>query len=348
MIRNDTRAESNRRDKVRLAFRAQGSPLTAREEGWQLVYIVQPGDTLGGIAAAFGTTVEAILDLNRELISDPDIIVPGWELELPRDPDPAEPLEMEYTVQPGDTLAALAVYWSTTVDAIARANGITDPNFIAVGQVLVRPASDLPAPPKPAPAGQLLFTVLPLVMPPSLVTGGYLEDYGGYLHRGIDIGGAPVGTPVIAPAPGIVAVHRPGDGTNFDSFGICVVIDHPGTPWWSIYAHMDDVGVAPGQPVSAGDVIGFVGYSGFVQPPGPGGAHLHWQLSNNRSFPRAIEATADPAAFLAPGLALRRWGRDLRGAASASRAGICSDTSAGDATARSRGRSREAAADRRR
>jgi len=41
-----------------------------------------------------------------------------------------------YTVQPGDTLSAIAQRHGSTVDAIARANGITNPNFIQVGQQL--------------------------------------------------------------------------------------------------------------------------------------------------------------------------------------------------------------------
>jgi predicted chitinase len=41
-----------------------------------------------------------------------------------------------YTVQPGDTLSAIAERHGTSVDAIARENGITNPNFIQVGQQL--------------------------------------------------------------------------------------------------------------------------------------------------------------------------------------------------------------------
>ncbi len=41
-----------------------------------------------------------------------------------------------YTVQPGDTLSGIAERHGTTVDALARENGITNPNFIQVGQQL--------------------------------------------------------------------------------------------------------------------------------------------------------------------------------------------------------------------
>lgn len=41
-----------------------------------------------------------------------------------------------YTVQPGDTLGAIAAAHGTTVGALASANGISNPNLIYAGQVL--------------------------------------------------------------------------------------------------------------------------------------------------------------------------------------------------------------------
>jgi LysM repeat protein len=44
-------------------------------------YQVQPGDTLSGIAARFGTTVQELVELNG--IADPSLIFPGQVLTLP-------------------------------------------------------------------------------------------------------------------------------------------------------------------------------------------------------------------------------------------------------------------------
>lgn len=44
-----------------------------------------------------------------------------------------------YTVQPGDTLAEIARRFGTTVDVLVQANGIADPDRIAVGQELQIP-----------------------------------------------------------------------------------------------------------------------------------------------------------------------------------------------------------------
>ena len=53
-------------------------------------------------------------------------------------PVPA-PTPRSYVVQEGDTLAAIAQQFGTTVEAIQAANGIEDPDTIAVGDVLVIP-----------------------------------------------------------------------------------------------------------------------------------------------------------------------------------------------------------------
>lgn len=54
---------------------------TNTPEGGQQEYTVQPGDTLGGIAAQFGVTVDAIAQLNQ--IEDVHLIVPGETLMIP-------------------------------------------------------------------------------------------------------------------------------------------------------------------------------------------------------------------------------------------------------------------------
>lgn len=52
--------------------------------------------------------------------------------------------ERTYTVQPGDTLSAIAAKFGTTVERLMELNGLTDPDRIRVGQVLKIPGSDAP------------------------------------------------------------------------------------------------------------------------------------------------------------------------------------------------------------
>lgn len=102
-------------------------------------YVVQPGDTLGGIAAAVTVPIEALMELNG--ITDSDQIQVGQLLKVP---NPSRRLQGPttpdtYTVAPGDTLAAVAERLAADVDELARINGIDDPNSIVVGLVLLIP-----------------------------------------------------------------------------------------------------------------------------------------------------------------------------------------------------------------
>src|SRR5215468_4418527 len=130
-------------------------------------YVVQPGDTLSGIAAALAVRGgwPALYAANRRIVgADPNVIHPGTVLLLPGQTAP-----VRYTVAAGDTLsgiaAALAVRggWPALYAANRRVVG-PDPNAIHPGTVLTvaRPAAPAspssgpgrrvhPAPP-PAPA----------------------------------------------------------------------------------------------------------------------------------------------------------------------------------------------------
>lgn len=140
----------------------------ADEALWQLLrdspprpatYAVQSGDTLSGLAAQWGTTVDAIVTENQ--ISNANFLYIGQELRVPgggatavsprTNPtvstptsSPAAPVaasvgSRRYTVQPGDSLWTIAIAFDTTVDEIAVLNGIGDQGFIRIGDTLVLP-----------------------------------------------------------------------------------------------------------------------------------------------------------------------------------------------------------------
>lgn len=98
----------------------------------QQTYTVQSGDTLSGIAAAYGTSWQHLAELNG--IADPNVIYPGQVLAV--DGGAPAPAAQTYTVQPGDTLSGIASAYGTSWQHLADINGIADPNVIYPGQVL--------------------------------------------------------------------------------------------------------------------------------------------------------------------------------------------------------------------
>ncbi len=85
-------------------------------------------------------------------------------------------------------------------------------------------------------------------------------------HTGADFA-APVGTPVIAPADGVVV-----DTGLLDIRGFTTIIDH-GWGVYSGYWHQSSILVEPGDTVTAGQQIGTIGNSGLSTA-----SHLHWEL----------------------------------------------------------------------
>lgn len=88
----------------------------------------------------------------------------------------------------------------------------------------------------------------------------------GAFHSGIDID-APYGTPVRAAAEGDVIGASIRNG-----YGKEVVLDH-GHDLNTVYGHLSEIAVVPGQHVTRGEVIGYVGQSGRATGP-----HLHYEV----------------------------------------------------------------------
>ncbi len=86
-------------------------------------------------------------------------------------------------------------------------------------------------------------------------------------HFGVDIA-APTGTPVKAPASGIVTLADPD--MYFE--GGLIFIDH-GHGVIGVLMHLDTIGVQVGQRVAQGDIVGTVGATGRATGP-----HLDWRM----------------------------------------------------------------------
>jgi len=120
-----------------------------------IIHVVQPAETLWGIAVQYGTTVAALVEANQ--IPDPSLIRIGQALAIPQLASPPPPPQAaapappapvpppEHTVHAGETLWAISRLYGTTVEALVDANLLANPSFIRTGQRLVIPGAPAPA-----------------------------------------------------------------------------------------------------------------------------------------------------------------------------------------------------------
>lgn len=195
----------------------------------------------------------------------------------------------EIRIKSGDTLWSLARVYETTVKALADVNRISNPNRLAVGDVIrvpvlktgdrgtanrsarqvtvsrSRDGSALKrvgrsASPIPDQGWQEL--VAPVAS--ARLSSGFGCRWG-RMHWGLDMA-CPAGTTVMSVAAGrvIFAGWRSG-------YGWTIEIDHGG--FRSLYAHNSKILVRVGQQVCAGEPIAAVGHTGHAT-----GDHLHLEL----------------------------------------------------------------------
>jgi LysM repeat protein len=117
-----------------------------------VIYTVKEGDFLSTIADEFGVDLLVLIEFNRERLGlDPanpiirvgdELLIPAPGTELPTPTPLPEGLprgfKVEYIVQPGDSLAAIAIKFNSTIEDILEQNEeVEDANDIYAGQLLV-------------------------------------------------------------------------------------------------------------------------------------------------------------------------------------------------------------------
>ena len=253
------------------------------------IYTVMNGDNLSAISELFNINIDYILWNNPELSSDPDLLVEGQLLVIPSYDG------LLYEVRLGDNLSNIASFYNSDIDSIINfaPNNISAENSIIEGLTLLLPNATLPEPeiipdPTPTPIPNdpppndpppndpppndpgTGILVWPLVGP---ISSHYGEDRGnGWIHNGIDIDGwGRHGAPIVAAAAGSVTLVSWQEW----GYGNHVVIRHEDNSE-TLYAHLSDMNVTPGQNVTQGETIGAVGSTGHST-----GTHLHFELIIN-------------------------------------------------------------------
>ncbi len=113
--------------------------------GSQAIHVIASGETLHGIGRRYGLTVNELAQANG--IATTDTIFVGDRLVIPGGkpqngptgpkPDSNGAEYGSYTVQSGDTLSKIAARHQTSVNELMQANGLSNPDQIRVGQVLI-------------------------------------------------------------------------------------------------------------------------------------------------------------------------------------------------------------------
>lgn len=251
-----------------------------------ITYTVQPGDTVFGIAAAFGLRPETIVWSNREAIKDaPWLIQPGLELFiLPVD-------GVYHTVRADETPQSIAASYGVDVSALYNEwNNIQEGTPLHEGQLLVVPGGEgeeveWTPPPVYASPGVARYSygicsgvsvsgpgangwfILPTGSP--RVSGWYFHDPRNPTHIGLDYA-CRAGDPIYAADNGVVTIAGWNGG-----YGILVEINH-GNGFVTRYGHLSELLVGCGTPVYQGQVIGYCGSTGWST-----GAHLHYEVRFN-------------------------------------------------------------------
>ena len=228
--------------------------LAAGDPATEAVHVVEPGETLGGIANRAGVPLSVIAEANG--IAEPYRIRVGQKLAIPR--------QHSHTVKAGETGFGIAMQYGVPFQQIAMANGLDDKGTVRAGQTLIIPAM-VNAVPRPAPA----TPAEPYFRRPhdGKVMLGFTMRPDGKGHDGLDFEAA-LGDMVRAAASGTVIFA----GDEPSRFGRLVVIDH-GNGWHTAYGHLSRITVARGEVVKGGERIGLAGDAGVAKTP-----ELHFEI----------------------------------------------------------------------
>jgi len=143
---------------------ATTTPTSPEASPQPTTHVVVSGDNLGKIALKYGVSAEAIAQANgitlKTMLSiGQKLAIPGVggpapsrtvapdataEVTQTSTPGPTQTPSAVHVVGRGDTLGAIAVKYNVSVEAIARANGITPITILKIGQELVIPGANDP------------------------------------------------------------------------------------------------------------------------------------------------------------------------------------------------------------
>lgn len=102
-----------------------------------IICTIQKGDTLGAIARRYGCTVSEIMAANSDLIKNPNRIYLGWQIKIPQKKAAGTGTTTDITLSDGRKAASYIVKRGDSLWAIARKNGCTVSEILALNKDLI-------------------------------------------------------------------------------------------------------------------------------------------------------------------------------------------------------------------
>lgn len=254
---------------------ARAATPAAEGRAQQGFHVVEPGETLGGIANRAGVKASALAAANG--LKEPYIVRIGQKLIIPR--------QHRHTVAEGETGFSIAYKYGVPYSDIAVANNLAEGAALKPGQVLVIPAiltKDVQpgggqGPVVPA-SDRFIWPLEGTILTP------FNSADASRGHNGIDIA-ASIGAPVKAAKEGKIIFA----GDEPVRYGKMIIIAHAGG-WHSAYGHLSSITARKGARVGAGEVIGHAGSTGDAQEP-----ELHFELRKSNRPVDPVKQLTPPA-----------------------------------------------------
>lgn len=233
-------------------------PVFSREN--LITYTVRKGDTLSGIAAYFGISLDTIVNANPSVKAR--FLKPGDELHI------LPTSGIVYRTRERDTIESISDYFNIPQDKISQFNKSVNFAVLGAGISLVIPGArtGFVSQKSSLPNFNENF-----IRPAEGFNWGIVHN-----HNAIDIANS-CGVPVVAAAEGLVIPDESfGDGRGRWSggYGLFVLIEHPfGDGVRTRYAHLNKVSVEIGDYIQQGTEVGVIGNSGDAS-----GCHVHFEV----------------------------------------------------------------------
>lgn len=262
--------------------------LFTEEQEVQQIYDVQPGDTLSAISRKVGISMEDLVALNSEYLSDVNSTIRSGQSLIITVPEPELSVLWTRREIVEESYEAAVIYidnddWYTTKQVTLTepsagyrkvVSDVTYKNETAVSRDIVKEEVLIEAVAKVVERGT---KVPPTYIKP--LSGGTISSGFGHRgspggrgstnHQGIDYA-TPIGTSIYASSGGTVSAAGWSGG-----YGYMVLITHPDGSK-TRYAHLSKCLVSVGQTVSQGEKIALSGNTGISTGP-----HLHFEIIIN-------------------------------------------------------------------